>query len=252
MTAVLLAGGFMLVASVVMFLLRADSRRAYRKVAGTAPTALASWRSGTARVAATGVTDYGPGGPQVGPISGEDCTWYRIEVVRSPSRRSDDRTGEDRLGDFSAPSWPTLTDPSGRVVVDPRVLVKALGGGDTVATERAGTFAGEKYGKPVPGYVPAKLAGRLRPYEEIHLTEVRLPPGREVYAVGSVRGVRSGLAVLAPSRSGVTVFTTDGREQILARRVKDAAAVHWAIRAFGIAGLVLTAGSAGLLYLLVT
>src|SRR5882724_8824368 len=150
MAAVLVIGGFMLIASAVMFLLRSESRRAYRRIAGTPPTALASWRSGTPWVAAAGVTDYGPGGPQVGPVSGEDCTWYRIEVVRSPSRKSDDRSGEDTLGAFFSPSSPTLTDPSGRVAIDPGVLVKALYGGDTLATERAGAFVGPRVGLPVP------------------------------------------------------------------------------------------------------
>jgi hypothetical protein len=251
MTAVLGIGGFMLITSVVMFLLKSGSRRAYRKVAGTQPTALASWRPGTAWVAATGVTDYGPGGPQVGPVSGEDCAWYRIEVVRSPSRKSDDRTGQDLLGEISAPSWPALTDSSGRVVIDPRVLVKTLDIGDAAATERAGTFAGARFGSAVPAYVPAKMAGTLRSYEDIHLREVRLPPGREVYTVGSVRGVHANLPVLAPGRWGVTVFTTEDREQVLARRAKNAAAAHTVMRAVGVLGLVITAGSAGALYLLV-
>jgi hypothetical protein len=251
MTAVLGIGGFMLITSVVMFLLKFGSRRAYRKVAGTQLTALASWHPGTAWVAATGVTDYGPGGPQVGPVSGEDCTWYRIEVVRSPSRKSDDRTGQDLLGEVSSPSWPTLTDPSGRVVIDPRVLINTLNIGDSVATERAGTFAGARFGSGVPAYVPAKMVGKLRAYEEIHLREVRLPPGRTVYTVGSVHGARADLAVLAPGRWGVTVFTTDERDQVLARRAKNAAAAHTVMRAVGVLGLVITAGSAGGLYLLV-
>jgi hypothetical protein len=172
-------------------------------------------------------------------------------VVRSPSRKSDDRTGEDTLGAFFSPSSPTLTDPSGRVAIDPGVLVKALYGGDTPATERAGAFVGPRVGLPVPAYVPAKLAGKLRSYEDLHLREVRLPAGRVVYAVGSARGARSGPAVLAPGRRGPTVFTTDQRDQILAKRAKDAAAAHWGIRAFGVLGLVMTAGSAAMLYQLV-
>jgi hypothetical protein len=102
MTAVFAIGGFMFTGSFVMFLVRFGVRRGYRKIAGTQPTALASWRPGTAWVAGTGVTDYGPGGPQVGPVSGENCTWYRIEVVLSPSRKSDDRSGQDILGEISS------------------------------------------------------------------------------------------------------------------------------------------------------
>jgi hypothetical protein len=250
MTAVFAIGGFMLIASFVMFLMRFGARRVYRKVARTQPTALASWRPGTAWVAGTGVTDYGPGGPQVGPVSGEDCTWYRIEVVRSPSRKSDDRSGQDMLGEVTSPSWPSLADSSGRVVIDPRVLTKTLNIGDSGATERAGAFAGGRFGSTVPAYVPAKMIGKLRPYEELHLKEVRLPPGRTVYTVGSVRGVRADQAVLAPGRGGVTVFTTDDRDQVLAERAKTAAAAHTLMRALGVLGLVLTAGSVGVLYLL--
>jgi hypothetical protein len=250
MTAVFGIGGFMLIASFAMFLMKFGSRRVYRKVAGTRPTALGSWRRGTAWVAATGVTDYGPAGPQVGPVSGEDCAWYRIEVVRTPSRKSDDRTGQDLRGEVTAPSWPTLTDSSGRVVIDPRVLVKTLAIGDSAATERAGTFAGARFGSGVPAYVPAKMVGKLRSYEDLHLTEVRLPIGREVYALGSVRGVLAGLPVLAPGRWGVTVFTTDDRDQVRTRRAENAAAAHTVMRAVGVLGLVMTAGSAGVLYLL--
>jgi hypothetical protein len=103
----------------------------------------------------------------------------------------------------------------------------------------------------VPGYVPAKLVGKLRPYEEIQLTEIRQPAGREIYTIGLVRAAQGDLAVLAPGPRGVTVLSTDRRDQILARRVQNVAAARALMRVFGVLGLILTAGFAGLLYLLV-
>jgi hypothetical protein len=242
---VLLFGLFLLIAAFVMFLLGSGARRAHRTIAGTVPAPLDTWRSGP--VAANAVTDYGPGGPQTGPVSGEQCTWYRVEVVRSPSRTSDDRTGQDVLGHLMSGS-PALADESGRVVVDPRVLVRALGSGHPVGTERSGTFAGARFANAVPDYARA-MVGKLRSYEEIHLVELRLPRGRKVFVAGSVRAGGRGPAVLTPNRGDATVFTTDSRDQVLDGLAKTGSAGAMLLRWFGVAGLVATIGSAVLLYL---
>ena len=60
---------------------------------------------------------------------------YQVEVARSPSRKSDDRTGQHVLGHLRSPGSPALADESGRVLIDPRVLVRALGSSHPVGTE---------------------------------------------------------------------------------------------------------------------
>ncbi len=234
---ILVGGVFLLVAATVMFLLASASAREYRTVVAAVPGPLAG-RAGL--VAATGVTAYGSHGPQVGPVSGADCAWYRIEVVRSPSRGSDDRTGSDVFGHFFSPGRAALTDGSGTVSIDPRVLERTLHSGLPAGTERSGTTAGPD----VPGYVPRGLVGRLRSYEQIQLTEIRLPAGREIFAVGAVRG-----GDLTKGRAGV--FTTSSRDEVVAKLSHDRSSTQALTRAFGVVGLLAVLASAGMLSLVV-
>lgn len=241
--ALILTGGvFLLVAAAVMGLLTVRSRRAYQVIAGTTLGPLDARRGGV--IAASAVTEFGPGGPQVGPISGEECTWWQIQVVRSPSRGSEDRTGTDDLGTFFAPGGPALSDGSATVAVDPQVLVRALTSGRSAGTERSGTMVGPRFGTPVPSFVPRGMVGKVRSHEDIQLIEIRLPRGREVFTVGTLRG-----GTLTPVRGG-TVFTTDARDTVLAGLGRDSSGTGAMTRAFGLLGLIATVASSGLLYVL--
>jgi len=241
----LFGGLFLLVASAVMAGIKVSARRAHRQLDGTAPTPLAAWRPGTPRAAASGVIDYGPSGPQIAPLSGADCVWWQIEVIREPDRKSEERAGQEKLGVFSTSAWPAITDQTGLVLVDPQVLLRAQGQGDSVPTERKLMFAQSD----VPAYVPPDLVGPLRSYEKIGLDEIRLPAGREVFVSGSVQAGRAGPPVLAPARRGVTIFTTDRREQVLTRRADLISAGHLMTRAFALAGVAIVVLALGLLYL---
>ncbi|MBU2667209.1 hypothetical protein KOI35_27240 [Actinoplanes bogorensis] len=227
LTAALVGGLLLMIAALVLWGVKAGDRRSHRLIAGTPMTPIGSWRPGTRRVAGQGITGSGPYGPMAGPVSGQDCAWWQVRVDRYPSRDSDDRTGWDALGVFAAPGLPSIGDGSGHVLVDARVADQAV----TVNYVRSVSS--------VPAYVPAKLVGKMRSYEEIRLTETRLPIGREVFVVGSVQ---RDPAVLTPK-----VFTVDRRDQVLDRLAGTARSAQVVSRAFGLAGLVLAAVSAGLL-----
>ncbi len=84
--------------------------------------------------------------------------------------------------------------------------------------------------------------------ESLQLTEVRLPYLAKVYVQGRATGSP---VTLVPRRRGLSVCTTDNRDRVLAARRTDVADARWISRWFGLTGLVLTAGSAGLLYALI-
>ncbi len=121
---------------------------------------------------------------------------------------------------------------------------RALGGSHPVATVNYVRSVSS-----VPAYVPAKMVGTMRSYE-IRLTETRLTVGREVFVVDSVqRDWAGGGSVLAPNGDATTVFTLDRRDQVLDRLAETARSAQLVSGVFGLAGLVLTVVSAGLLYL---
>ena len=244
LTAAFGGGLFLLIGALVLWGAKTCARRSYRHIAATPSTPLASWQPGTRRAAGQGVTGYGPYGPTAGPVSEQDCTWWQVKVDRHPSRASDDRTGWDELGVFAAPGAPSIGDGTGHVLVDPGVPVRTLGGSHPVATVNYVRMVSS-----VPAYVPAKMVGKMRSYEEIRLTETRLPAGREVFVVGAVQRDRAGGSVLAPNGAAATVFTLDRRDQVLDRLATTARSVQLVSRGCGVAGLVLTVASAGLLYL---
>lgn len=245
LTAAFGGGLFLLVAALVLWGIKAGERRSYRHIAATPSTPLGSWQPGTRRAAAQGVTGYGPHGPTAGPVSGQDCAWWQVKVDRHPSRDSDDRTGWDDLGVFAAPGAPLIGDGTGQLLVDPLVPARTLGGSHPVATANYVRSVSS-----VPAYVPAKMIDQMRSYEEIRLTETRLPVGREVFVVGSVHRDRAGGgSVLAPNGYAATVFTVDRRDQVLDRLAKTARSAQLVSRVFGLTGLVLTVVSAGPLYL---
>jgi hypothetical protein len=245
LTAAFGGGLFLLVAALVLWGIKAGDRRSYRHIAATPATPLASWQPGIRRAAAQAVTGYGPHGPMTGPVSGQDCAWWQVAVDRYPSRGSDDRTGWDALGVFAAPGAPSIGDGTGHVLVDPKVPARTLGASHPVATVTC-----VRSFSSTPAYVPAKMVGKMRSSEELRLTETRLPAGREVFVVGSVRRDEAGGSpLLASSRNPATVFTLDSRDQVLDRLAKTARSVQLVSRGLGLAGLILTVVSASLLYL---
>jgi hypothetical protein len=120
--ALILFVGIAMVASAGLFaLLSADDLRWARRLRRTVPTPIGSWGGGL--VSAEAVTEFGTAGRQVGPLSGLECAWYAMTVARTWS--ADEPPAHYPAGRSPAP--PTLADASGRVEIDPRLLVDGLG-----------------------------------------------------------------------------------------------------------------------------
>ncbi|MEU4560687.1 hypothetical protein AB0F72_20100 [Actinoplanes sp. NPDC023936] len=195
------------------------------------------------RVAVEGVTEYGTAGPQLAPVTGADCAWYRVTLLREPSR-GDAGADHDVLLEITSPSWAALEDASGRVPVDPRLLDHPRTLRDPGQNEPSVSITTEIEHRPaqrarLPRIVPPDVVRDLRRSEHLRLTEVRVPRGAKVFALG--RATPTGLL---PNRAGLTLLTTDSRAEVIAAR-RDAIGTGGRLALwFGLIGLLLTAGSA--------
>ena len=241
---VLLCLGVLLLAGAVLFLVvRFSNQWALLTLRRHRPTAIASWRGG-GRVAAEARTEYGPAGRQVGPVSGEDCAWYHVLLIREPTRRlatGDYDPDHDVLLELGSPGWPAIADPTGRIPVDPRMFALPTRQ-EPLATETTRLTHRLSAPVPLPPVVPRDLIDDLRRSERLILTEVRLPRNRPVFALG-----RPSNGALVPSRGTLSVFTSDSREKVLATRVDDVKVALRAAVAMLLTGAVLTGGSAAAL-----
>jgi hypothetical protein len=198
------------------------------------------------RVALEATLDYGAAGRQVAPATGEDCTWYRVTLIREPSRdvATGDGPDHDVLLEITSPAWPALADSSGRAPVDPRLLDHPRALFDPIQTEPRAVLTSDleyRTSKPVPmpRIVPPDVVSGLRESELLRLTEVRAPRGVKVFALGRLSG--SGLR---PSRAGLTLLTTDSRDEVIAARRASIGMGGGLTVWFGLIGLLLAAGSA--------
>ncbi|MEU4689250.1 hypothetical protein [Actinoplanes sp. NPDC023714] len=205
--------------------------------------------TGRGRVALEGTTEYGPAGPQIAPMTGEDCTWYRVTLIREPSRdiATGDGPDHDVLLEITSPNWPELADHAGRAPIDPRLLDHPRALFDPIQTEpRAAVTTTLEYrtATPVrmPRIVPPDLVDGLRTSERLHLTEVRVPRGAKVFAVG-----RLSPSGLLPNRTGLTLLTTQTRGEVIAARRESIGVGGTLAVWFGLIGLLLAAVSAVLL-----
>lgn len=221
----------------IFLLLQISSLREARTLRRVPPTPIGSW--GRGRVAAQARTDYGPAGPQIGPVSGEDCVWYHVRLTREPSRRSSDDS-HDLLLDVSAPSWPAIADATGRIAVNPRKLGGGLRG-DPMAVETVTVQYRRSIPVPLPAVVPPDIVDGLKKNETLELTEVRLSRGVAVFALG-----RAGGDGFTPSW-----FTTRTHAEALAARLEDIGVGRRMILWFGLVGLLIAGGSAAVLRALV-
>jgi hypothetical protein len=232
---VLLCLGVLLVAGALLFLAVRFSRQwALLTLRRHPPAAIGDVLS-RGRGAVEGRTEYGPAGRQTGPVSGQDCTWYRVTLVREPHRGlgTGDGTDHDVLLDLSSPDWPALADPTGRIAVDPRML-DLPGRQEPLATEAVRLTDPAS----MPPVVPRDVIDDLRPGERLTLSEVRLPRGRPIFALG-----RPADGVLAPGRGTLSIFTTDSRAKVLADRAEDVKVALGAALVMLLTGAALTGGS---------
>ena len=233
---VLLLGVCLLVVSVVSVLLHAGARRSRRLVARTPVTPLREVRPGRRRVAGAGTTAYGERGRFIGPVSGAECAWFRVEMVRRPARpRSAGEGGEDLLFREAAPAPAQLVDASGTAEIDPELLDLPQATPGPVLTELTCRAYGPEDLHKLPEFVPYQ---ELRRGETLHVTEVRLAPDREAYGLVCVVRVGGRMMLTPAAGTRYTVFTTDTREQVHARLVASAASARRMARGFFLFGLL--------------
>jgi hypothetical protein len=239
-TVLLCLGVFLLTGGLIFLAVRFSEQWALLVLSRHRPTPIGS-RRGNGRVGLEAHTDYGPAGRQIGPVSGEDCTWFHLRLVRKPSRRfgsGDSVPDYDQLLDLASPGWPTIVDPTGRIEIDPRMLDLPTRR-EPVATETVELTHRDLAPVALPPVVPREALADLRRGERLILTEVRLPRGRRVFALG-----RRSRGILVPSRGTLSVFTTDSWEEIRAARSADLGIALRAGLAMLAVGVVLTGGSA--------
>ena len=238
-------GGLLVGGAGIFLLLMLGDLRALWTLRRTPVTAVTA----RGRVALEGTTEYGPAGPQIAPMTGEDCTWYRVTLIREPSRdlATGDDPDHDVLLEITSPSWPELADHAGRVPIDPRLLDHPRALFDPIQTEpRAAVTTTVEYrpSTPVrmPRIVPPDVLDDLRTSEHLHLTEVRVPRGAKVFALG-----RLSATGLRPSRAGLTLLTTHTRGEVMAARRESIGMGGTLAIWFGLIGVMLTAVSAAVL-----
>jgi hypothetical protein len=149
----------------------------------------------------------------VGPLSGEPCAWYETTLTRSnhssnrPDRHSDAGT---------TPAPPILTDATGWVSVDPKLLTDKWGHAQSDGGIRAPLEeTTETYGRgdERPHWVTQGMASSLGLNDKLVMHEARLPHGREVFAMGRV--------VNGTLRAGRKALITKGGWADLIARVRD-------------------------------
>jgi hypothetical protein len=240
-------GGALLVVAALGVWMRLTEIRARRTVRRTRPMPIASWRPGRGPVAGQGFTDYGPAGPQTGPLTGADCAWYRFTLQRVTSRAGVD--GESRtelLMELESPAWPAFADETGRAALDPSMLDIEGQSDPRITDTRTVTY---RTSKPVPlpsSLVLASVVRDLDSEQWLTLTEVRVRQGRVAYALGRVYGPA---VALAPNRRGYSVCTTDNRDQVIANRDEAAEVNRFGAKVLLILGLLIIAAGKAVSYL---
>ncbi|MBU2670150.1 hypothetical protein KOI35_42280 [Actinoplanes bogorensis] len=195
------------------------------------------------RVALEGHLEYGPSGRQYAPVSGADCAWYHVRLIREPTRQfaKGDDPDEDVLLDFTSPGGFALADRSGRVAVDPAILGYPYFKESRVP-ESVQIVHRRASPRTLPPVVPREYVDDLRKSERLTLTEIRVSRGPRVFALG-----RMSSGTLKKSRAGLTVFSTDSRDQVIAKRREDIAIGARMVAGCVLAGLVLAGGGAAYL-----
>jgi hypothetical protein len=215
-----------------------------------------------------GASAPGPGGPLRGRLSGSECVWYRMRVLRrflvKQIRYGADEWAEvDVLVEKEIWAWDSgpfaVRDETGSVLVDPALLGHTLNARghpaereavDEVADEGADPwhYHSGKLGVLLAGGVlpPGLLESFAHPSKRTtgyRVQEDILRPGKPFY-VFAVPGGLDGEPILAAPFQDVWAISADPMPVSLARGGRRTRS--WAVR-FGLAGLALFAASALLL-----
>ncbi len=223
----------------IFLLLNLSDYKALRTLRRITPTPIGAATGG--RVALEGGTEYGTAGRQTAPVSGADCAWYHVRLIREPRRGwpSSDDPDHDVLLDVESPGGFSIAAPSGRLPVDPGILDHPNREGAPVPVHMTLVHRPD----PLPPVVAREFVDDLRKGEKLTLTESRVPRGVDVFALGRV--ARGG--EFKQSLAGLTVFTTDSRERMIAAREESIKLGAKLVAGFGLAGLILAGGGAGYL-----
>jgi hypothetical protein len=235
---ILCLGFCMVLVTGILAAISVGNLRLARRLRRTVPTPIGTWgRRGV--VSAEAVTEYGPAGPQTGPVSGEDCTWYELTVVLLFDI---EEGASSHVDGGTSPAWPTLADGTGAVTIDPRLLTEKWGSGRGTVLETSSTEYVRERGADPPWWVPRGIARNLSIGDRVALREARLPRGREVFAMGRVRKGSLGPgphAMVTPSHWADLIRETEDDLGFMAK----------AIPAFIVLGTLIGAGGLGLLLL---
>jgi hypothetical protein len=239
-TVLLCMGVFLVLGALIFLAVRFSNQWALFTLRRHPPTTIGSWRGG-GRVSVEAHSEYGEAGRQTAPATGEDCAWFHMTLIRKPSRRmtlAEDNPEHDVLLELVSPAWPAIADETGRIAVDPRMF-ELPGRREPAPTET--TRLTYRVAEPVrmPPVVPREAIDDLRRGEKLVLTEVRLPRGRPIFALGRPAG-----GAFVPSRGSLSVFTSDSRAKVLADRLEDNRVALGAALVMLVSGVVLAGGSA--------
>jgi hypothetical protein len=241
---VLFLGIAALGSGIVAGLLGLGASRSRRVVARLRPVPLAQWLPGRGRFAAVGRIR---GGPVTAPVTLAPCAWYSASMVRRPPRGFDtEYVHEDVLWSDETLFLPVLSDGSAGLPLHKDLLVRPPSDDPPISVTTRRTFDHTQT-HLIPRQLPPVTD--VRDYEEIELTEIRIDAGIEVFVIA--RALRAGRqTVIGPGLASETILTTDGPDQVAARREANRVDARWvgirlsviglAVVALGAAGLVLT------------
>ncbi|GAA2660158.1 hypothetical protein [Paractinoplanes durhamensis] len=180
---ILCLGVCMVLVTGIFALISASNLRLARLLRRTPPTPIGTWPARRGRVTTEATVEYGAAGPQVGPLSGKECAWYEMTLTRA-DRSSDTPSRHSEAGTTPAPAG--LTDGSGWVAIDNRLLTDRFGDAKSYEAPPVCEVTTRTYerGSERPSWVTEKMAKSLGFTETFVMTEVRLPHGLPVFAMG--------------------------------------------------------------------
>jgi hypothetical protein len=229
-------GSLLIVIAGLMSLTQWAPARTRRLVRRLDPRPVAALTPGRRRIAVEGVTETGPAGRQVAPVTEFDCVWYRTQLLRRPSRHGpgEDAPDHDVLHDISSPDRAGVTDGTGTAIIDPDLMALERDVRERVEHQLGG---GARAGIPSRFGEPDIRAG-----ETLVVIEEWIPRHRPVYVLARTGRDPSGRATLRRGRRGAAVFAAGTRASTLQWYREDLATAYRTIGVLLLAGLIILIG----------
>ncbi len=231
-------GSLLIVIAGLMALPDVASIRTRRLIRRLDPEPVAAVTPGRRRIAVEGVTETGPAGRQVAPVTESDCVWYRTRLLRCPSRQGtgEDAPAHDVLHDVSSPDRLGVTDGTATAIIDLDLMARARDVLERVEHRHRGGARAR---------LPSQFgAPDIRADETLVVIEEWIPRHRPVYVLARAGRDPSGRATLRRGRRGAAVFAAGTRTSTLQWYRDELAGGGWAIGVLLLAGVVIaTCGS---------